>query len=102
MTLQLYARTKGWPLGEVRVTLRHDRIYARDCADCETKDGRIDRIDREIELVGELSAEQRERLLLIADKCPVHRTLRSEVSITTRLSNPAFTNVSLPPGIAQE
>ena len=85
MTLRLYARTKGWPLREAVVRVRHDKIYASDCADCETREGRIDRIEREISLVGELSEEQRQRLLQIADKCPVHRTLQSEVRVVTRL-----------------
>jgi uncharacterized OsmC-like protein len=85
MTLRLYARTKGWDLREVVVRVRHDKVYARDCAECETREGRIDRIEREISLVGELSDEQRQRLLMIADKCPVHRTLMNEVSVVTRL-----------------
>ena len=88
MTLRLYARTKGWPLLQVFVTVRHEKIYARDCAECETREGRIDRLEREIRLIGELSEEQRQRLLQIADKCPVHRTLMSEVRIETRLTSP--------------
>jgi len=84
MTLRLYARRKGWPLEAVRVRLKHDRIHAKDCLDCETKEGQIDRIDRAIELVGPLSDEQRGRLLEIADKCPVHKTLTSEIKIVTR------------------
>ena len=63
--------------------LRHDKIHAADCADCETKEGKIDRIDREITFEGDLDAAQRARLLEIADKCPVHRTLKSEVDIRT-------------------
>jgi len=66
------------------VLLKHDKIHAVDCEECETKEGKIDRIDREIRLEGELSAEQRARLFEIADKCPVHRTLHSEISIKTR------------------
>jgi putative redox protein len=84
MTMRLYAKRKGWPLEAVRVRLRHDRIYAKDCADCETKAGQIDRIDRAIEMTGPLSDEQRGRLLEIADKCPVHKTLTSEIKIVTR------------------
>jgi putative redox protein len=84
MTLRLYARRKGWPLEAVRVRLKHDRIHAKDCLDCETKEGQIDRIDRAIEIVGPLSDEQRSRLLEIADKCPVHKTLTSEIKIVTR------------------
>jgi putative redox protein len=87
MTVSLYARRKGWPLEHVRVRLRHGRIHAKDCADCETKHGMIDRIERELELTGELSDEQRARLLAIAEKCPVHRTLTSEIRIDSRLES---------------
>jgi putative redox protein len=82
----MYARRKGWPLETIAVGLQHSRIHATDCAECETKDGHIDRIDREIALGGPLDDEQRARLLEIADRCPVHRTLTSEVSIRTRLA----------------
>jgi len=85
MTLTLYARRKQWPLETITVRLQHSRVYATDCAECETKEGRIDRIDREIALGGPLDDGQRARLLEIADRCPVHRTLTSEVSIRTRL-----------------
>ncbi len=84
MTLKLYADRKRWPLERVLVRLSHAKIHARDCADCETRDGKLDRIDREIELVGDLSPEQRARLLEIADHCPIHRTLTSEIQIVTR------------------
>jgi putative redox protein len=84
MTLRLYAERKGLALEKTRVTLSHDKIHAADCADCETKEGRIDRIVRVIELTGRLSDDERHRLLEIADKCPVHRTLESEVLIETR------------------
>jgi uncharacterized OsmC-like protein/alpha/beta superfamily hydrolase len=83
MTLRLYADQKQIPLSRTSVRLRHEKIYAKDCADCETKEGKIDRIERMITLEGDLSAEQRKRLLEIADKCPVHRTLESEVNIRT-------------------
>jgi len=83
MTLRLYADRKKIPLARTQVRLRHHRIYAKDCAECETKEGMLDRIDRVITLEGELTAEQRARLMEIADKCPVHRTLTSEVSIRT-------------------
>src|SRR5262245_24734670 len=86
MTLRLYARRKQLPLTRVAVRLRHARIHAVDCADCETKTGFIDRIEREIVLEGELDADQRKRMLEIADMCPVHRTLTSEISIVTRLA----------------
>jgi len=83
MTLRLYADRKQLPLARTRVRLRHSRIYAADCADCETKQGMLDRIDRIISLEGELDAEARKRLLEIADKCPVHHTLTSEIDIRT-------------------
>lgn len=85
MTLALYARRKQWPLEGVTVRLRHAKIHASDCADCDTKEGKIDRIEREINLSGPLTAEQRAALLAIADRCPVHRTLTSEIRITTQL-----------------
>jgi len=85
MTVAMYARRKGWPLESVIVWLKHSRIYASDCADCETKEGMLDRIDRQIRFTGSLTEEQRQRLLEIADKCPVHRTLKSEIDIQTSL-----------------
>jgi putative redox protein len=85
MTLALYARRKGWPLDGVTVRLRHSRIHAQDCADCETKEGKLDQIERELTLAGRLDETQRARLVDIADKCPVHRTLTSEIKIRTRL-----------------
>jgi uncharacterized OsmC-like protein len=89
MTIALYARRKQWPLEAVTVTLGHSKIHAVDCAECETKDGMLDRIEREIALSGRLSEEQRQRLLEIAERCPVHRTLTSEISIRTRLASSA-------------
>jgi uncharacterized OsmC-like protein len=83
MTLRLYADGKIWPLTRVEVRLRHDRIYATDCAECETKEGLIDHIERVITLEGDLDTNQRARLMEMADKCPVHRTLTSEVEIRT-------------------
>src|SRR3954468_24334405 len=85
MTLQMYARTKGWPLESVEVRLSHDKIHAKDCATCDTKEGKLDRIVREVILGGPLSEEQRKRLGEIADRCPVHRTLTSEIDIRTRV-----------------
>ncbi|MGQ0583074.1 MAG: OsmC family protein [Reyranella sp.] len=85
MTLRMYARQKKWPLEKVRVVLKHDKIHAADCATCETKEGKVDSIERWIELDGPLSDEQQKRLLEIADRCPVHRTLASKIVITTRL-----------------
>ena len=84
MTVAMYARTKKWPLESVTVNLRHAKIHATDCRDCETKEGKIDRIEREIHFVGNLDAEQQKRLLQIADKCPVHRTLKSAIDIQTK------------------
>jgi uncharacterized OsmC-like protein/pimeloyl-ACP methyl ester carboxylesterase len=84
MTIRLYADLKKLPLTRVAVRLSHDKIHAADCENCETRDGKIDRIEREITLQGDLSAEQRARLMEIADKCPVHRTLHSEIDIRTR------------------
>jgi len=86
MTLRMYARTKGWPLQRVIVTVRHEKIHARDCATCETKEGKIDRIEREIVLEGPLDEAQRQRLLEMAERCPVHLTLSNEVHLITRLS----------------
>lgn len=85
MTVALYARRKQWPLEAVTVRLRHSKIHATDCAECETKDGSLDRIDRDVELHGDLTEEQRKRLLEIANKCPVHKTLTSEIDIRTRV-----------------
>jgi putative redox protein len=86
MTLALYARRKHWPLEGIVVRLEHSKIHAKDCAECETREGMLDRIDREISLSGALSEEQRARLLEIADRGPVHRTLTSEIDIRTRLA----------------
>jgi len=83
MTLRLYAKQKGIPLQGITVRLKHDKMHARDCEDCETRDGRIDRIERGIVLTGELTGEQRLRLLEIADLCPVHKTLHGEIKVIT-------------------
>ena len=85
MTIGMYARRKAWPLEEVRVELRHSKIHAADCVECDTREGMLDRIERDIQLRGPLTDEQRSRLLDIANKCPVHRTLLSEIQIRTRL-----------------
>ena len=85
MTVGMYARKKNWPLERVTIWLRHSKIYAADCSECETREGMLDRIERDVRFEGPLSAEQRSRLLEIADKCPVHRTLTSEINIRTRL-----------------
>ncbi len=81
MTLQIYARRKEWPLEKVEVSLRHSRIHAQDCGDCATTQGKIDQIERYISLGGPLSGDQKARLLEIAQRCPVHETLTSEISI---------------------
>ena len=86
MTLRLYANRKGIPLEGVRVRLRHSKIHALDCASCDVKEGRIDHVDREIELTGPLTEAQRLRLLEMAERCPVHRTLQSKMDIATRLA----------------
>jgi putative redox protein len=86
MTVALYARRKQWPLEGIIVRLHHSKIHATDCAECDTKEGMLDRIDREISLSGSLSEEQRARLLEIAERCPVHRTLISEINIRSRLA----------------
>jgi putative redox protein len=83
MTMRLYADRKSLPLTRTTVTLRHNKIHAEDCAECETKAGMLDQIDRVITMEGPLDAEQRKKLIEIADKCPVHRTLTSEVRILT-------------------
>ena len=89
MTIRMYADMKQLPLERVTVRLKHEKIHAQDCADCETREGRIDKIEREIELTGALDGTQRAKLLEIANKCPVHRTLHSEVYIPTTLRAPA-------------
>lgn len=81
MTVALYARRKSWRLEEVTVRLQHSRIHAADCAGCETTAGRLDRVEWSLRFQGDLTTAQRSRLLEIAQMCPVHRTLRSEVSI---------------------
>ena len=88
MTVALYARRKGWPLEHVVVELSHSRIHAADCAECETKEGRIDRVDWTLRLGGMLDEAQRRRLIEIAQMCPVHRTLRSTVYITVPVIAP--------------
>lgn len=85
MTLRMYADRKGWPLERVSVELRHEKIHAEDCGHCETEKGRIDRIFVEVDVEGPLDDEQRARLLDIAHKCPVHRTLQGEIDMPTSL-----------------
>ena len=87
MTMRLYADRKSLPLDRVSVMLKHSKIHAQDCAGCETRIGMLDQIDRVITIEGALDAEQRIKLLEIADKCPVHRTLTSEIHIVTRAAD---------------
>jgi putative redox protein len=85
MTLRMYAKRKQWDLRRITVRLTHFRIHAEDCMSCDTKEGFLDRIDREIEISGNLDAEQRQRLIEIAERCPVHRTLKSDIDIRTQI-----------------
>ena len=87
MTMRLYADRKSFPLERATVTLAHSKIYAKDCAECETREGMLDQIDVAIGLEGPLDADQRKRIVEIADKCPVHRTLTSEIHIVTRATD---------------
>ena len=87
MTMRLYAERKSLPLERATVTLNHSKVHAEDCAECETKEGLLDQIDVAIGLEGPLDADQRKRILEIADKCPVHRTLTSEIRVVTRASD---------------
>jgi uncharacterized OsmC-like protein/alpha/beta superfamily hydrolase len=88
ITVRMYADRKGWPLRQLTVRLRHSRIHAVDCLDCETKSGQLDQIERELRFEGELTDDQRARLMDIADRCPVHRTLHSEVLVATTEARP--------------
>jgi uncharacterized OsmC-like protein len=86
MTVALYARRNQWPLESVTVRLRHAKIHAADCSECETREGMVDRIEVSLELAGSLTEAQKARLLEMAERCPVHRTLTSEIDIRTHLS----------------
>jgi uncharacterized OsmC-like protein/pimeloyl-ACP methyl ester carboxylesterase len=86
MTIRMYAERKGYPLERCEVRLKHAKIHAEDCAACETQTGKVDLIEREVELLGDLTAEQQADLLRIADRCPVHRTLHCEIHVETRLA----------------
>ena len=87
MTLRLYADRKKWSLKEIRVALTHSKSYATDCVNCEQPTAMLDRIERRIMLIGELTVEQRQRLLEIANLCPVHKSLTSRIDIQTELVN---------------
>jgi putative redox protein len=87
MTLRMYAEHKKWPLRRVRVRLSHRKVHAQDCADCETREGKVDEITREVGIEGDkLTNEQRQRLLEIANRCPVHRTLTAGTKVRSRLA----------------
>ena len=85
MTIQMYAGNKNWPLESAVIRLTHRKIHAQDCATCETREGKLDYFDREVELIGDLDTNQRQRLLAIAERCPVHRTIHSELVVNTSL-----------------
>jgi len=85
MTISMYAKRKTMPLKGITVYLHHDKVYAEDCAECENPTSKIDVINREIELIGDLSIDQRNRLLDIANKCPVHKSLTNGITIKTHL-----------------
>jgi len=85
MTMRMYADQKKWPLGKVTVTVKHEKIHGEDCIECETRVGKIDKIEREIHMESGLTDEQRTALMRIADKCRVHRTLHSDVIVTSRM-----------------
>ena len=87
MTVGLYARRKQFPLENITVSLWHSRIHAQDCEECETKEGMLDQIDTQLDFTGPLTAEQRAKLIEIAGKCPVHRTLKSEINIRLRATS---------------
>src|SRR5215468_10089425 len=87
MTIGFYARRNRMPLENITVSLSHSRIYAADCQECETKEGLLDRIDVEVELTGSLTPEQHAKLMQVAAKCPVHRTLTSEINIRLRAAD---------------
>ena len=85
MTLRMYSDRKKWQLDSVTVKLNHQKIDAADCEDCQTEEGKLDQIEREIELNGDLDDQQKQRLMQIADRCPVHRTLHSEIIVRSKL-----------------
>lgn len=84
ITLRMYADRKGWDLEEVQVNLSQNRIHARDCEECESKDGFVHIIEKEVKLIGNLDDSQRKRLIQISDKCPVNKTLLNEIKIKTK------------------
>jgi putative redox protein len=87
MTLRMYASRKDWPLASVEATVTHDRVHADDCANCEHVEGRIDLFERTLRITGDLDDEQRTKLIEIADKCPVHRTLEGQIEVHTTVED---------------
>jgi putative redox protein len=88
MTVRMYAERKSWPLTDVHIKLRHNREYHKDCSDCDDKPVQLDVIERDIKLIGDLDSSQLERLMQIADKCPVHKTLTGKLEIRTNQVTP--------------
>jgi putative redox protein len=84
MTLRIYADKRSWPLERAHISLRHRKVHAQDCVDCDTKPARMDVVDRIITLEGALTEEQRAKLLEIAERCPVHQTLQGKIQVNTR------------------
>ena len=85
MTVRMYAARRDWPLEGVEVRLRHERVHARDCADCDTRDVMLDKVTKELTLRGPLEEAQRARLVEISERCPVQRTLQRSVVIETHV-----------------
>ena len=86
ITVRMYAQRKGWPLESIEVALQHERIHAEDCAECDTREGFLDRITKLITLRGPLDAEQRQRLMDVSERCPVQKTLQHEIHIESRFT----------------
>jgi putative redox protein len=86
ITLRMYAANKGWPLERITLTLSHQKVYTQDCQHCEQDSAKLDKIEKVLTLEGNLSQTQLDRLKIIADKCPVHKTLASGILITSTLS----------------
>ena len=87
ITLRMYADRKGWNLEEIQVHLEQSRVYAEDCEDCESEDGYVHVIEKRLKFIGDLTEDQRQRLLEISDKCPVNKTLTNEIKIITKSGN---------------
>ena len=87
MTMRMYADRKKWPLHDIKIDLSHARTYVKDCENCEGENSQIDTLSREIELVGPLTEEQKQSLLIISEKCPIHKTLHSQLKVATKLKD---------------